>query len=114
MPCDSTLLPNQTISDRKEDIKLAVSALDKLIQSGQVRVKVGPQGAVAFTGWADNDRRRITDACAYRRLLVTGSALAKAKIAQAEQLAGRGVNRQVVGHGAHSHDGGHTWHNHKG
>lgn len=114
MPCDTQFLPNETISQRKEVIKQTVTALDKLIQQGKVTVKVGPQGAVAFAGWADSERNRVSDACAYRRLMVTGSALVKAKVAQAEQLAGRGVNRQVIGHGAHSHDNGRTWHDHKG
>jgi hypothetical protein len=39
--------------------------------------------------------------------------LAKAKIAQAEMLSGRSINKQAVGAGVHSHDGGATWH-HKG
>lgn len=114
MPCDTRLKPRQTISERKEEVKKAVTQLDRLIQAGQVRVKVGPQGAVAFSAWADNERDGVTDACAYRRLMATGTALAKAKIAQAEQMSGRSINRQVVGQGAHSHDGGHSWHDHKG
>lgn len=114
MPCDTRLKRNQTISQRKEEVKKAVSTLDRLIASGQVRVKVGPQGAVAFNAWADNERDGVTDACAYRRLMIIGSALAKAKIAQAEMMAGRSINKQTVGQGAHSHDGGATWHDHKG
>jgi hypothetical protein len=73
-------------------------------------VKVGPQGGIAFDGLSDAERDGVTDACAYRRLMVSGSALAKAAIARAEQLAGRSVDRRVVGHGVHSHDGGRTWH----
>jgi hypothetical protein len=42
--------------------------------------------------------------------MVSGSALAKAKVAQAEQIAGRGISRQAIGQGLHSHDGGATWH----
>jgi hypothetical protein len=114
MPCDTRLRQGQSISERKVEVKKAVSVLDKLIAAGQVRVKVGPQGAVAFSAWADNERAGVTDACAYRRLMITGSALTKAKIAQAETMAGRSINKQVVGQGAHSHDGGHTWHDHKG
>jgi hypothetical protein len=110
MPCDTRLRANQTLTERKTEVKKAVSVLDKLIASGQVRVKIGPQGAVAFSAWADNERAGVTDACAYRRLMVTGSALAKAKIAQAEQMAGRSINKQVVGAGIHSHDGGKSWH----
>lgn len=114
MPCDTRLKPRQTIQQRADEVRRAVSTLDKLIAAGQVRVKVGPQGAVSFSAWSDSERDGVTDACAYRRLMVTGSALAKAKIAQAEQMAGRSIDRQVVGHGVHSHDGGHTWHDHKG
>lgn len=114
MPCDTRLKANQTISQRKEEVKKVVANLDRLIAAGQVRVKVGPQGAVAFTAWADVERDGVTDACAYRRLMVSGSALARAKIAQAEQMAGRSVNKQIVGQGHHSHDGGETWHDHKG
>lgn len=114
MPCDTRLRKNQTISERKTEVKKAVSVLDKLIAQGQVRVKVGPQGAIAFTAWGDNERSGVTDACAYRRIMMTGSVLAKAKIAQAEAMAGRAVNKQIVGQGHHSHDGGLTWHDHKG
>lgn len=114
MPCDTRLKPKQTIQERAAEVRRAVGNLDSLIQRGQVRIKVGPQGAIAFSAWADSERDGVTDACAYRRLMTTGSALAKAKIMQAEQMSGRSVNRQVVGQGAHSHDGGKTWHDHKG
>jgi hypothetical protein len=40
----------------------------------------------------------------------TGSALAKAAIARAEQVAGRTVDRQAIAHGHYSHDGGRSWH----
>jgi len=46
--------------------------------------------------------------------MVQGSALARAAVTRAEQMAGRSVSRQVIGQGAHSHDGGQTWHDHKG
>src|SRR5262245_57603811 len=114
MPCDTKLKPRQTISERKAEVKKAVEKLDRLIVSGQVRGKIGPQGAIAFSAWGDNERDGVTDACAYRRIIATGSMLAKAKIAQAEMMAGRSVSKQIVGQGAHSHDGGHTWHDHKG
>lgn len=114
MPCDTRLKPKQTIQQRAAEVRERVANLDKLIVAGQVRVKVGPQGAVAFSAWADNERDSVTDACAYRRLMVTGSAQAKAAIARAEMMAGRSINRQIVGQGHHSHDGGATWHDHKG
>ena len=87
-----------------------VARLSNALASARVRAKVGPQGAIAFEGWSDAERADVTDACAYRRLMVTGSALAKAAIARAEQLAGRSVDRRVVASGVHSHDGGGSWH----
>lgn len=87
-----------------------VKNLDEQLRKGWVKVKVGPQGAITFAGLTEEQRDGVTDACAYRRLMVTGSALARAQIAKAEQLAGRGVDRKVVSNGTHSHDGGKTWH----
>lgn len=114
MPCDTRLKPRQTISERKAEVLKSVSRLDQLIAAGKVLVRVGPQGAVAFSSWADSERDGVTDACAFRRLMTTGSALSRAKIAQAEMMSGRRINQQAIGQGAHSHDGGHTWHDHKG
>lgn len=114
MPCDSSFLPGQTITQRKEEVRRVVKTLDAFLARGIVKAKVGPQGAITFVGLPDDERNRVTDACAYRQIMATGSGLAKAKIAQAEALAGRTVDRQVVGHGAHSHDGGASWHSHKG
>lgn len=110
MPCDTRLKPKQTIQQRADEIRRAVIALDARLKKRQVRVTVGPQGAVAFSGWPDGERDGITDACAYRRIMATGSALARSEIARAEQLAGRSVDRRVVAQGMHSHDGGHSWH----
>jgi hypothetical protein len=114
MPCDSRLKPKQTIQERAAEVRQAVQRLAEALAAGRVKAKVGPQGAIAFEGWDATSRDGITDACAYRRIMSTGSALARMHIARAEQMAGRGVNRAVVGHGVHSHDGGRTWHNHKG
>lgn len=110
MPCDTRLKPKQTIQQRADEVRRAVAKLAEGLASGRVKAKVGPQGAVAFDGLTAEERDGVTDACAYRRLMVSGSALAKAKIAQAEQLAGRGVDRQALAHGHHSHDGGKSWH----
>ena len=76
--------------------------------------KVGPQGAIAFLGLTDSERDGVTDNCAYRRLMASGSALAIAAIAKAEQLAGRSIDRQQIAVGVHSHDQGRSWHDHKG
>ena len=110
MPCDSKLKTRQTIQQRAEEIRRAVAGLSTAITSGRVRVIVGPQGAIAFEGWTEAERDGVTDACAYRKIMVAGSALVKAAIARAEQMAGRAVDRRVVAHGVHSHDGGASWH----
>jgi hypothetical protein len=110
MPCDTRLKKNQTIQQRAEEIRRVVAGLDVRLRNRQVRPVIGPQGAITFSGWVDDERTGVTDACAYRRLMATGSALAKAEIARAEQIAGRSVDKQVVGQGVHSHDGGQSWH----
>jgi hypothetical protein len=109
MPCDTQLKPRQTIKQRADEVRAATDKIAKALAAGRAKAKVGPQGAIAFTGLTDDERDGVTDACAYRRIMVSGSALARAKIAQAEQLAGRSVDRKVIGQGVHSHDGGRTW-----
>jgi len=109
MPCDTIRQPNQTITERKLEIKEAVEKLQRDLVSGAAKAKVGPQGAITFTGTALVEGR-VTDACAYRRIMVSGGALAKAAITRAEQMAGRSVDKLVVGQGIHSHDGGQSWH----
>lgn len=114
MACDTRLKSGQTIQQRAEEVRRAVAKLDKLLASGVARAKVAPNGAVVFVGWQQEDRDGVTDACGYRRIVTTGSALAKAALQRAEMLAGRSIDRQVVASGHHSHDGGQTWHSHKG
>ena len=110
MPCDTRLKPRQTITQRKEEVLAAVKRLDAALVAGRVRAVVGRQGGIAFAGLTEVERDGITDACAYRRIMSTGSALAKAAIAKAEALAGRSVDRQAIAQGLHSHDNGATWH----
>jgi hypothetical protein len=110
MPCDTRLKARQTIQQRADEVRAVVMKLSAALTSGRVKPKVGPQGAIAFEGFTAEERDGVTDACAYRRLMVTGSALAKAAIARAEQIAGRSVDKQALAHGHHSHDGGKTWH----
>jgi hypothetical protein len=114
MPCDRKLKRGQTISARKLEVRKARERIEKKLATGTAKAVVSKDGAIAFTGLTEEERDGITDACAYRQIMVHGSALAKAAIARAEQLAGRTVNKQLVGQGVHSHDGGHTWHDHKG
>lgn len=113
MPCDTRLKPKQTIQQRAEEVRRAVARINQGLVTGRIKAVVGPQGAVAFVGLRDEERDGVTDACAYRRIMATGTSLAKAAIARAEALSGRSVNRQVVGQGVHSHDGGLTWSKHK-
>src|SRR5690242_6087210 len=106
MPCDTRPRPKQTMQERAAEVRRAVTGLDAMHKKRRIKPVIGPQGAIAFAGWTEEDRAGVTDACAYRRIMATGSALAKAEIARAEQLAGRSVDRKIIGQGAHSHDGG--------
>src|SRR5258708_7589568 len=110
MACETKLKPKQTISQRIDEIRKVVATLSNALISGRVKAKIGSQGAIAFDGLSAEERDGVTDACAYRRLMVEGSPLARAAIVRAEQIAGRSVDRAVIGHGVHSHDGGKTWH----
>jgi hypothetical protein len=112
MPCDRIFKRNQTIKVRQAEINTVVNDVNSLIAAGKIKPKVDKKtGAIAFEGLSDGQRDDVSDACIYRRLMVTGSSLAKAKIAQAEMLAGRTVNKAALAQGIHSHDGGSTWHN---
>ena len=110
MPCDTKLKPKQTIHDRMREIKAVTARFNSGLASGKIKAVVGPQGAIAFSGVADDEKDGVTDACIYRRLMVEGSALAKAAIQKAELLAGRSVDRKVLAAGVHSHSGGKHWH----
>lgn len=117
MPCDRQLKPKQTIQQRADEIRKAVERLAQGLATGKIKPKVGPQGAIAFEGFDAKDRDGVTDNCAYRRLLGSGSSVALAALARAEALAGRPVDKQLVGQGVHGHDDGHggiTWHTDKG
>lgn len=112
MPCDTFLKPQETIQMRVATIRQKTLELSTALAAGTVKPVIGPQGAIAFQGWQDRDG--ITDVCAYRRIMATGSARAKAAIMKAELLSGRTVSKQALAVGVHSHDGGRTWHGHKG
>lgn len=113
MPCDRKLKARQTLTQRKAEVRKAVERISEGLASGRIKPVVSPKGAIAFTNVTDEERDGVTDACAYRQLMVHGSTLAKLAIARAEQIAGRGVDKLIVGQGVHSHDDGHTWHDHK-
>ena len=118
MPCYRKLRVGQTLSQRKTEIKKAVDTLSAGLASGRIKPVIGRQGAIAFAGWSDEDRNSVTDACAYRQIMVTGSSMAKVAIARAEQMAGVSVSKQALAQGHHGHfdtsSGGITWHDHKG
>lgn len=112
MPCDTRLKSRQTLGQRKIEVKKSVSTLDRGLLRKKIKPVIGPKGEITFAGWPEDERDGVTDACAYRMLMITGSSLAKAEIARAEQISGRSVNRQAVNSGVHSHDGGQTWGGH--
>jgi hypothetical protein len=102
------------MEQRKKEIKGAIDKLAISVMKRQARIVVGANGSVTIVGWQANDRAGITDACAYRRLLVQGNALVQAELKRAEQIAGRTVDKRMLAQGIHSHDGGNTWSTHKG
>lgn len=113
MVCDMRYAIGQTPPQRKKQIEEAVERLNKALAVGDVKLKVGPQGAVTFVGSAVAGilgANKISDTCAYRKLLASGSPALRKAIVTAEATAGRKIDPQAVGGGTHSHDGGKTWH----
>jgi len=90
------------------ETKAALSRLERYLQTGSVKVKIAPNGAVAFAGW--NDRDDVTDVCAIRMLRAENSWALRQAVARAEATSGRKMNPRAVAAGVHSHDGGGTWH----
>lgn len=113
MPCESTPFERgQTLTQRKQQVSEAVASLAAGLAAGKIKPVIGSTGGIAFDGWQSQDRKGISDACALRKIMTTGSALAKAAIARAEQISGRTINRQAIAQGLHSHDGGRSWSTH--
>jgi len=111
MPCDTRLKANQTLTQRKNEVRDVIQRTAALLASGKIRAIVDRRtGAIAFAGLSDRDRDGVTDACMYRRIMSTGGVAAKLAIARAEQMAGRSVSLQALAAGVHSHDNGSTWH----
>jgi hypothetical protein len=102
--------PNQTPQQRKQQIETALERLNKALAIGEIKLKVGANGAVTFLGAAWLKKEGISDTCAYRKLLAQGSPALKQAQMAAERLAGRKVDAHAVAAGVHSHDGGNTWH----
>lgn len=110
MPCDSVRNPQQTVAERQAEVRSVKKLIDALLAAKKVKVKIGPQGAVAFIGIPDGERKGVTDNCVYNHIMTRGSHAARQEIVKAEQRAGRAVDKKVVATGLHSHDGGRSWH----
>lgn len=110
MPCDSIRSEGETLEQRNETVKKALTRLELALTQGRVKVRIGVNGAVAFEGWKPDDRDDVTDVCAYRTLTSQNSAALRVAVARAESLQGRKVNPHAVAAGTHSHDGGKSWH----
>lgn len=109
MPCYTQLKPQQTLEQRNAEITRSLRVLEAKLQAGQVKVTIGPNGALAFAGRTSTDRDDVTDVCAYRALTAQSSWALRQALARAEALSGRKLNPQAIGSGLHSHDGGKTW-----
>lgn len=110
MPCFSKPRVNQTPEQRRVEVKKVITDIDKLIAKRKIGIKVGPQGAVTFTGLTQAQRGDMTDVCIYNLLMQRGSESMKTAVRTAEMLAGRGVSQTALKAGIHSHDGGSSWH----
>lgn len=110
MPCDTRLKRGQTISQRKDEVRDVTNKIMSGILQSRIKITVSPQGAVAFGGISEEEKDGVTDACVYRRIMVSGPATVKAAIERAAMMQGRTINKAVVNAGVHSHDGGQTWH----
>jgi hypothetical protein len=110
MPCDTVFRRNQTITVRKAEVKKVIEIVEKGLARGRIKAVVSKKGGIAFDGLTVAERDDVTDACVYRALMRSGSALTRHMIAKAEMLAGAKVNNTVLAGGHHSHDGGQTWH----
>lgn len=110
MPCDTRLREGVTLAMRKQQIDAALKKLEQALKARQVKVVIGPNGAIAFAGWTAADRDGVTDVCGYRVLAHSNSWELRQAVARAEQETGRKVNANAVAAGVHSHDGGHTFH----
>lgn len=103
MPCDTRLRENQTLAERGQEIDAALTGLERLLQSGAVKVTIAPNGAIAFAGW--KDRTDVSDVCAYRLLSVKSSFALRQAVARAESMQGRKVNPSAIAAGWHTHNG---------
>lgn len=112
MVCDLKFYEGQKAEERRREVEESVKRLEMALGAGSVKVLVGPEGSITFVGWNPNDRKGVSDLCAYRKLSAAASWSLRQAVAKAEVQAGRKVNAQAIGSGVHSHDGGKTWGKH--
>jgi len=105
MACTNSRRRGQTEAERRAEVDQALQDLAQQIAAGSASVVIGADGAIAFDGW--ENRRDLTDACAYLALVEQDNWELRQAVQRAEQLAGRPIS---VNTGTHSHDGGRTWH----
>lgn len=111
MACDFTVPQGMTPASRKTQIEQAVDRLNAALGAGTVKVTVGKTGAIVFTGTWQRDG--VSDTCAYRKLLVSGSPALRMAVARAEAMAGRKIDPRAIAAGEHAHtdaSGSMTWH----
>lgn len=111
MACETRRQEDQTIAARAAEVKAALERVKRHLAAGQVKIVIGPNGALALKGW--KDRSDLTDACTIRALTAQKSWELRKAIATAEAMSGTKANVQAtVSGGTHSHDGGRTWDKH--
>lgn len=95
--CKRNRLTQEAAAREEQKSKAIVERAQRGLLSGSVTVKVDRvTGRVSFSGIDQADRQAgANDECLLRAIMVSGSALVRAKIEQAQRLAGRAVTRQT-------------------
>lgn len=108
MPCASKIPAGMSLEQRMTQVQRALKRLEQSLQTGSVKIRIAPNGAIAFAGWKNRDD--VSDVCAFRALTSENSWVLRQAVARAEAQSGRKVNAKAVAAGVHSHDGGKTFH----
>lgn len=107
MPC----LTQPTLTEQQKAAqRTALARLEAALGAGTVKVLIGRQGGVTFTGWLDADREGVSDLCAYRAL--SNSPAMRRAVLRAEAMGGNRMDPRAIASGLHSHDGGQSWSRH--
>jgi len=107
MPCDTVRREGQSLVERSKEVKRSLERLKRYVAAGQVKIVIGPNGAIGLANWKDRDG--ITDVCAVRTLSAEGSWELRQAIVKAEAMSGQKANLQATAAGWHTHDGGKSW-----